>query len=151
MSMVRYVNLVTRSSYYHLHTISRIRHNLDSDTRAATVRALVLSRLDYANSLLAGVSEAGLRKLQVVQNSAARLLTGTSRRDHITPVLYQLHWLPVKQRIRFKILCLTYKAIHNDTAPLYLKDLIESRQHIKLMRSASSSAISLYIPRTRKS
>ena len=87
------------------------------------VHAFVTSRLDYCNSLLSGCSNKSLRTLQLIQNAAARVLTGTKIRDHISPILASLHWLPVKSRIEFKILLLTYKALHGQ-APSYLKELI---------------------------
>jgi len=68
--------------------------------------------VDYCNSLLFGISDNLLRRLQAVQNAAARLVTGTRRHEHITPVLRQLHWLPVRQRIEFKLAVLVYKAVN---------------------------------------
>ena len=82
----------------------------ESDWTAACrtiVHDLVMSRLDYCNAILYGLPDAQLRKLQLVQNSAARLVTGTRRREHITPVLFALHWLPIRQRIQFKYVCLS--------------------------------------------
>ena len=88
------------------------------------VHAFIIGRLDYCNSLLYGLPSVHLSKLQRVRNSAARLVcTDISRYDHVTPVLYSLHWLPVKYRICFKILILTFKAIHG-LAPEYISDLI---------------------------
>ncbi len=84
---------------------------------------LFISRIDYCNALLAGVSKTTLSKLQSVQNSAARILTGTKTSEHISPVLESLHWLPVRFRIDFKILMLTYKALHG-LAPHYLSQLL---------------------------
>ena len=122
---------------------------MPAETCAAAVRALVVSRLDYANSLLVGVPDKSLRKLQVVQNDAARLVSRTSRREHITPVLHQMHWLPVRQRITHKLLSLTFKALHSETAPLYLHDLLQQRQPSRVLRS-SSAPIQLVQPRTTK-
>lgn len=87
------------------------------------VHALITSRLDYCNSLYFGIDQCSVRRLQLVQNAAARLLTGTRRRDHITPVLSSLHWLPVVFRIQFKMLLLVFKSLHN-LAPSYLTDLL---------------------------
>uniref|UniRef100_A0A9J7XWR8 Reverse transcriptase n=1 Tax=Cyprinus carpio carpio TaxID=630221 RepID=A0A9J7XWR8_CYPCA len=76
------------------------------------------SRLDYCNALLGGCSARLVNKLQLVQNAAARVLTRTRKYDHISPVLSTLHWLPIKHRIDFKILLITYKAL-NGLAPQY--------------------------------
>ena len=87
------------------------------------IHAFVTSRVDYCNSLLSGCPSSCLKNVQLIQNAAARVLTRTSRRDHITPILASLHWLPVKSRIEFKILLLTNKAVNNQ-APSYLKELL---------------------------
>ena len=75
--------------------------------------------LDYGNPMLYGLPETQLRKLQMVQNFVARLITGTRRRDHVTPVLFSLHWLPVHQRIEFKLLLLVFCDVHH-LCPVYL-------------------------------
>jgi len=82
------------------------------------VHAFVTSRLDYCNSLLSGCSNKSLSSLKLIQNAAARVLSKTKKRDHITspPVLAALHWLPVKSRITFKILLLTYTALIGDVS-----------------------------------
>jgi len=85
------------------------------------VHAFVSSRLDYCNSLLYGVSDELLQKLQVTQNAAARVVTGARKFDHITPVLHEVHWLPVRQRIRFKLAMTVYKCL-SGLAPAYLAD-----------------------------
>jgi len=73
--------------------------------------AVVHSRLDYCNSLYVGMSDANLAKLQRIQNSLARIVTSTRKHDHITPVLNQLHWLPVRQRAIHITAVLTYKSL----------------------------------------
>ena len=118
-SVVPFVNQTVKTCYNHLKITSRIRCNLTSEACAAAVRALVLSRLDYANSLLVGAPEAVLQRLQVLQNNAARLIQGVSGRAHITPVLRDLHWLPIRQRIQHKLLSLTYRALNCAEAPKY--------------------------------
>ena len=85
------------------------------------MQAFISCRLDYCNSLLFGISDRLLRRLQSVQNVAARLVTGARRCDHITPVLRQLHWLPVRQRIVFKIAGLVHQSLVG-LAPAYLAD-----------------------------
>ena len=79
-------------------------------------------RLDYCNSLLAGVADVHLRRLQLVQNDAACLVCGARPHDHITPILATLHWLPVCQRVIFKPAVLVWKCLH-DAAPRYLSEL----------------------------
>jgi len=83
--------------------------------------AFISCRLNYCNSLLYGISGGLLQRLQSVQNAAARLVTGARRRDHITPVLLQLHWLPISQRVVFKIAGLVHQSLAG-VAPAYLAD-----------------------------
>ena len=83
------------------------------------IHAFITSRLHYCNILCTGLSQSNIHKLQMVQNAAARMLTGTKKREHITPVLAQLHWLPVKFRIDFKILLFVFKAVNGSAPPLY--------------------------------
>jgi hypothetical protein len=148
MTMMPFINQLVRSCYYHLRGLKRIRCYLDDQTCARAVQALIVSRLDYCNCLLAALPDCALNKLRLVQNVAARLITGTARRAHITPVLRQLHWLPIRQRITFKVMCLTYKAIHEDSAPSYLRELVQQRQ-VRALRS-NTVALQLVERRTYK-
>ena len=91
------------------------------------VHALIMGRVDYCDSLLFGLPSIHLSKLQRIQNSAARLVCSVSRYEHITPVLFSLHWLPVYYRIHFKILLFTFKAIHG-IAPEYICSMIKIKQ-----------------------
>jgi len=83
---------------------------------AQLVSAFILSRLDYCNALMAGLPRATIEPLQRVQNAAARLVLNLRLRDHVTPALKQLRWLPVASRIKFK-LCLLMHLIHTGRAP----------------------------------
>ena len=87
------------------------------------VHAFITSRVDYCNSLLYGLSNSHIMKLQRIQNAAARLVTGAPRFCHVAPLLCHLHWLPISYRIKFKILLLTFKCLYG-LAPNYLIDLI---------------------------
>ena len=103
-----------------------------------------MSRFDYCNAILYGIPDAQLLKLQLVQNSAARQVTGTRRREHITPVLFALHWLPIRQRIQFKLLLLVYRCTHQ-LAPDYLTDLVVPYVPARSLRSADQNLLNAII------
>ena len=148
MSMVQQVNQVCRAAYWHLHTISTIRSCLTCDAAARLVLTLVVSRLDYGNALLVGLPDTLISKLQRVQNAAARLVVRCRRRDHITPVLKRLHWLPVRQRITYKLMLLTFRALHG-LAPAYISDLLQPYTPARRLRSASNHDLSVPSSNTR--
>ena len=112
LALKQQVNKVVKSCNYYLSNISKIRKYLTLDVAKKAVVSLILSHLDYCNSLLAGLPACVIRKLRLVQNSATRIIHGLKRSDHITLVLADLHWLPAPERIDFKILVLTFKALH---------------------------------------
>ena len=116
MTMIPQINSVCKGAFYHLRNIARIRKFLTPKSTEILVHAFISSKLDYCNSLLYGVPKFQLQKLQHVQNAAARLITQSCKYDHITPVLINLHWLPVEYRVKFKLLLLTFKAL-NELAP----------------------------------
>ena len=145
LTMKKHVQHTCGVAYFHIHCIGKIRHLLDRKTTEIMVNAYVTSRLDYGNSLLYGVSEHLLSQLQRVQNSAARLVTKTKRRQHITPVLIELHWLPVRHRIEYKVLLLTFNSLHGLAAP-YLSDLLSRHQPTRSLRSVDAHL--LVVPRS---
>ncbi|CAB4010661.1 Hypothetical predicted protein, partial [Paramuricea clavata] len=104
-----HINKTCRSAFYHLHNIRRIRKYLSRESTEKLVHAFVTSHLDYCNGLLYGLPNNAIAKLQRVQNAAARILYRAPQFSHITPLLYELHWLPVKYRIEYKIITLTFK------------------------------------------
>uniref|UniRef100_A0A3Q3N5J5 Reverse transcriptase domain-containing protein n=1 Tax=Mastacembelus armatus TaxID=205130 RepID=A0A3Q3N5J5_9TELE len=118
-----HIKSITKSSYYHLKNIARIKGFLSKQDAEKLVHAFIFSRLDYCNGLFTGLSKKSIRQLQLIQNAAARVLTNTKKLDHITPVLRSLHWLPISQRIDFKILLLVYKAL-NGCGPKYIQDTL---------------------------
>ena len=123
LSMSTHINKLCSAAFYHLRNIKRIRKYLSRESATILVHAFISSRLDYCNSLLYGLPAYQLNKLQRVQNAAARIIRRLPKFCHITPVLRELHWLPVKFRIDYKILLLTYKGLH-EICPDYLKDLL---------------------------
>lgn len=146
LDMTKQLNTISRSCYFHLRNIRAIRHLIPDIAAAQLVHSLVSSRLDYCNSLLYGLPGYKIKTLQRVQNVAARIVSGCDIRSHITPVLNTLHWLPIKQRIKFKILLITYKCI-NGLAPEYLCDLLHKPDSNRLRRSAYQH--NLVMPRTK--
>ena len=118
--------------------ISSIRHLLTTQAAQTLVCFLVLSRLDYCNSLLLGCPQYLLDKLQKVQNAAARLVCRAKKSDHIHPILETLHWLPVTHRIQYKISTICFNSI-SGTAPQYLSDLLQPYTPARQLRSASDT------------
>uniref|UniRef100_A0A8C6KA24 Reverse transcriptase domain-containing protein n=1 Tax=Nothobranchius furzeri TaxID=105023 RepID=A0A8C6KA24_NOTFU len=147
MSFKSQVSQVCRISFFHLRNIAKIRSILSRSDAEKLVHAFITSRLDYCNSLLSGSPQNVVKSLQLVQNAAARVLMRIKKRDHISPVLASLHWLPVKFRIDFKILLLTYKALNNQ-APSYISDLIVPYVPNRALRSQTAGL--LVVPRISK-
>ncbi len=112
----------------------------------SVIHAFITSRLDYCNSLYVGLDQSSLQRLQLVQNAAAQLLTGTKKYEHITPVLASLHWLPVRFRIEFKILLIVFKILHG-LALAYLSELLHVHTPVRALRS--SNQVLLDVPRAR--
>ena len=108
---------------------------------------LVTSRIDYCNSLLNGIPKTTLNKRQNVQNTATRLITRTSRRSHITPLLKDLHWLPIQYRIQLKIRVITYKALQGKS-PLYVRNLLHVYKPTR--NDHRTMPLHLRCPKTRK-
>ena len=111
MSFTDQINSLSKSCHFHIRDIRRIRHLLPLSAATALANSLVSSKLDYCNSLYNGISQANLNKIQRIQNTLARVVTNTSKFEHITPILKKLHWLPIKQRIDYKLCLLTYKTL----------------------------------------
>jgi len=94
--------------YYHLRRLHQIRRRVGAEVTTWLVLSLVMSRLDYCNAVLASVPQSTLEPLQRIQNAAARLVHQLDVRDHITPILMVLHWLPIRCRIDFKLCTIMY-------------------------------------------
>ena len=97
----RQIGSVVKSAFFQLRLLARVKPYLSPSDLEKVIHVFIFSRLDYCNSLYVGLDQHSLQRLQLVQNAAARLLTGTKKREHIILVLASLHWLPVWFRIDF--------------------------------------------------
>jgi hypothetical protein len=129
--------------------IRQIRKYLTTDACHTLVRGLVISHLDYANSLLLGLPECDIKKLQRVQNIAAKITLGKRKYDSSTECLKALHWLPIRLRIMHKVLCLVYKSLHG-AAPTYMAEMLALKQQRRSSMRSNSDYITLIIPRTTR-
>ncbi len=118
------ITKTARSCRFALYNIKKIRSFLSEHATQLLVQALVLSRLDYYNALLAGLPASSIKPLQLIQNAAARLIFNEPKRRHVTP-LFNLHWLPIAARIKFKALMFAYRTT-SGSAPLYLNSLLQT-------------------------
>jgi hypothetical protein len=148
LSMESHVSAICKNSFFQLRNIAKIRKYLTDKSTEKVIHAFISSRLDNNNALLYGIPKSKIQRLQRVQNSAARIIRKCKKSDHITPHLKHLHWLPVQQRIKFKILTLTFKCLHG-LAPKYLNDLLTLYKPSRTLRS--SSGIQLVVPKTKLS
>ena len=117
------ISSICKASYFHIKALRKIRSALDMETAKTVACSIVTSRIDYCNSLFYGMTARNFSKPQRIQNTVARIVSGNRRFDHITPVLKELHWLPVRERVDFKIGCMTFKALRNKQ-PTYLSDVL---------------------------
>ena len=123
LTMEQHVTALCRNINFHLGNLSRRKRFIDSATCAHAVRSLILSRLDYGNSLLGGLPSANMQRLQRLQNRAERLIFQVDRRTSAAPLIRELHWLTVQQRIHFKNLLHVYNCLQG-SSPVYLQDLV---------------------------
>ena len=148
LSMNDHVSSVCKTLYFEISRISLIRRYLSFDVTVTLMVSLVLSKLDYGNALLSGLSLDQLNKLQKVQNHAAKIIYKKKKNEHVKPLLKSLHWLPVKERIDYKIATIVFKCLNN-LAPQYLQELLHLNlsKTSRCLRSTSDKTL-LFIPKT---
>ena len=144
LTMETHVNKLCKTIYLELRRISHIRRFLSLEAAKKIMSAFVLSRLDYCNSLFAGLPYCLLERLQRAQNHAARIILRKRKHDHAKPLLRQLHWLPVCARVEYKVATLCYRSLHG-LSPAYISDLLTPYLPSRSLRS--SNAGHLVIPR----
>ena len=150
-SMSTHVAKTVSSCFGVLRQLRSISRSVPRSVLQSLVVALVLSRLDYGNAMLAGVPDCLCDRLQSVMNAAARLIYGARKRDHVTPLLKELHWLRVRERITYKLAMLAYRCLHGLAPPYLACELtrvadIESRQRLR-----SVATTRLVVPPARRS
>ena len=124
VSLQTHVTTTIRSCFAALRQIRSVRRCLPRHALLSLIRALVVSKVDYCCSVQAGVSRQLLYRLQSILNAAARLVFSVRRSERITPLLRELHWLRVPERITFRLCVLTHRCLNNGSAPAYLAENI---------------------------
>jgi len=134
-----------------LRQIRSVRRSLTQDALLTLIRSLVITKLDFCCSVLAGVSGSLMQRLKSVLNAAARLVFSMRRSEHTTPLLRELHWLQVPERIQYRLCVLAFRCLHG-LAPSYLSETLHLSTEVdarRRLRSASTST--LVVPSTRRS
>ena len=139
----------SKKASYNLRLISNIQKYTDIDNTKMLLCTLVLSQLDYVNSILSRTLKTIIKPYQTVQNLVARVAYKKSRREDVYMCLQQLHWLPIKYRTMFKFLTIAYNAVHGK-APHYLKEKLKQKHYHRTTRQSTSTGITLDIPLNRK-
>ena len=142
INMHSHITAICKAANFHLRNIGAIRPALTDTSTAQLVHAFITARLDYCNSLLIGLDDTHISRLQRIQNNAARVVSKMKKFDHISPVLTQLHWLPIKKRIQFKLLLLTYRCLHG-MAPQYLSELLTWYAPTRHLRSSDQCLLAV--------
>ena len=138
-----HISSICRSSFFQIRQLRQIRSSLDRNAATILANSLVHSKLDYYNSLLYGLPESSIIRLQRVQNSLARVVCNSSKRcSHSNTLLKTLHWLPVSERIKYKIALLTFKVLQFGK-PSYLADLVTLYRPSRTLRSTNSFLLSV--------
>ena len=148
LSFDRHVDAVCKSAYYHMRALRHFRSAITDDMAKSVACALIGSRLDYANSVLYGITQRNINRLQRVQNSMARVVARPSIPLSFgsTSLLYNLHWLPIDYRIKFKLAIITYNIIHS-SEPAYLRSLLAFRAPQRSLRFSDTNL--LHVPLVR--
>ena len=138
-----HISSVCRSSFFQIRQLRQIRSSLDMNSAIILANALVHSKIDYCNSLFYGVPSSSIVRLQYVQNSLARVVCNASKfQSHSSTLLRKLHWLPIPERIQYKIALLTFKTLKFGL-PSYLSDLLTLYHPGRTLRSSNLNLLSV--------
>ena len=148
LSFKSHFSKLSQSCFAFMRHFRRVRKTLDTRSSIILANAFISSKIDYCNSLFFGLPKCSLQRLQTIQNAVARIVIPTGKFDHITPVLRKLHWLPIEQRIKFKIATLTFKILRNQH-PIYLREMLLYHQPYMSTRSADKCLLKIPLRRTK--
>jgi hypothetical protein len=148
LTLENHIKGICKRAHFYIQRISRIRRYLDPESTTRLMSAFVLSLFDNGNSILFGLPDKLLKRLQSIQHAAARVVSGRREFDHISDVLRSLHCLPMRFRTEFKIATLVFRCVSGD-APSYLRELVKPYQPTRELRSGDNS-LDLVVPRARK-
>ena len=141
-----HISNLCQSVNYHLRALTHIRRSLDTHTANMLATSIIGSRVDYCNSLFSGITDHNILRLQRLQNRAAKIVTNSKGRVSTAPLLRQLHWLPIPNRIDFKIAVLTFKVLTSQQ-PAYLNSLLTPYTSTRSLRSSDQHLLS--VPRCK--
>ena len=133
--MIPHINNLCKLLYYELRRIGQLSKYLNTDSVKTLVSSFIFSRLDYCNSLIINLPDSLLKKLQRLQNQAARLVLKKRKSECVETMMLTLHWLPIEYRIIYKVAVLCYKYF-NDRTPMYISDLISPYSPTRSLRSS---------------
>jgi len=133
---------------YHSQAIRHIRYLLSRELALTLACSLILTRMDYCNSVLYCAPSSSIQILQRAQNNAARIVLQAPRRSHARPLLRDLHWLPIQHRILYKVAVLIFKSRSSATAPTYLSRHIKTHVSERTLRSSTAPLLDKPFTRT---
>ena len=146
ISLVKHVTMKCKAAMWNIDRIRNIWSYLDTSTWKTLVASLVTPHLDYGNGLLIGAMDMIIRKYQQIQNIATKLILNRSKTDSTTRACYELHWLPIRVRIEYKILLFVFKCLNN-MGPKYLENLLSINNREGIARNLhSNEAVVLIVP-----
>jgi len=147
LSFDQHVTNICKSCYYYIRSLRHVRESLPDGVAKTVACSLVGSRLDYCNSLFAGMTKSNFNKLQRVQNTLARVVLRRGQLDHITLALQELHWLPVEHRVSYKLATLAH-TIRTTGQPTYLRELLPDYEPARTLRSSSRHLLKETVTKT---
>ena len=148
LTMSTHINRTISTCFFHLRRLKSVRRSLPMEAAKTVINAFIISRVDYCNGLLVGITRRQCERLQQLLNASARLLYGGKKGDHITPLLRSLHWLRFDERVIYKLSVLVYKTLHYKSPKYFAEHFILMSSNIHTSRLRSADNQTLVVPRT---